>query len=594
MRARWALVGLLAVGLAGCIGVLGDFEVGPTTGGADATPNDATNGNDGTTSNDGSTVTDGNPADTFRQDANDGGFFDAGPCGHENEQCCRTQPECVLGYACQTGVCARIRPTDFGRPCDAGSQCEAGVCVNNPNGSVCGSACNQTNECPGANWQCLNGAQGQPPKVCRCSTTNIDICDGMDNDCNGIVDDHASADPYCKQTRNGTGFVCANGSCVCPNGALTNCPSSSCIDGQNDVNNCGRCNHYCNNGGTGCVNGMCQPFLWYDAGNAQIDKIHAGTSGYIHMAIQTAPTDGGAPYAQVVRCGTGSGPCGNLQVVANTADRVFDIRQDDPGGAPPLYWAQSNPPGQSGGIYSCLPDSFTGACGTITYYAQSGSGVSQFAEMFHNASDLFFHDTQGNSIRTASLAGPYPQSGGAVTVLYQGTPQHNIVHFAYDSGRFFMTEYGSTGVDRRLVSCPASGCSANLVTFDSNFTTPGFVYTDGSRVYYTDTGDGGTFGKVASCPLAGCSGATDMIVYTSASIASGASMPTEVVSDGTNVFWIANGTGGNAIYTCPVTGCTGAPTVIASNMSMRVLAVDYASVYWVQGFGGHVWRVAKP
>jgi hypothetical protein len=591
MRARWALVGLLAVGLAGCIGVLGDFEVSPTAGGADATPDDATSGNDGTTSGD-STVTDGAPPDTFRSDA---GFDAPGPCGHENEQCCRTQPECVLGYACQTGVCARIRPTDFGRPCDAGFQCEAGVCVNNPNGSVCGSACNQTNECPGANWQCSNGGPGQPPKVCKCQTTNLDVCDGMDNDCNGIVDDRATADPYCKQARGGTGYVCANGQCQCMQGAL-NCPSSSCVDGQNDVNNCGKCGHYCNNGsGTGCTNGMCDPFVWYNFGSGvQIDKIKAGSTGYIHMAIQTL-VDGGTLAPSIVRCGSGSGACpqGSVQVVTTPVAAASDLLMDEPGGAPPLYWAADNPPGMSGGVYSCQPDAFTGQCGAITYYAQSGYGVSVFSEIAHDANNLYFHDLQQNQIRTVAFNGPKPETSPAP--IYSPGAGQNIVHFVLYQNQAYMTEYSATQSNRRLTMCSTGNCYSTLTTWAMNMVTPGFVSVDSSRVYWSDKGDNGNFGTVRSCPHAGCgNGNANMVTYTNASAATGASMPTEVIADNTNVYWLADATGGNALFSCPTSGCVGAPKVVASGMSMRVLAQDNENLYWVQGFGGTIWRVRKP
>jgi hypothetical protein len=75
---------------------------------------------------------------------------------------------------------------------------------------VCTTACQGPSDCL-AGWMCEPMA-AQAGTVCQCSAT-YEICDGKDNDCNGVVDDQPGADRSCV-ARAGAGYVCQAGQCV--------------------------------------------------------------------------------------------------------------------------------------------------------------------------------------------------------------------------------------------------------------------------------------------------------------------------------------------------------------------------------------------
>ncbi|HXU82582.1 MAG TPA: hypothetical protein VN914_14365, partial [Polyangia bacterium] len=70
--------------------------------------------------------------------------------------------------------------------------------------------------------------------------------------------------------------------------------------------------------------------------------------------------------------------------------------------------------------------------------------------------------------------------------------------------------------------------------------------------------------------------------------------PTRFAIDGNTLFWgeFASASSGR-IYSCPITGCRGSPTVIAATCGVGFLAVDATSVYWICGAMGTVMKVAR-
>ena len=139
-----------------------------------------------------------------------------------------------------------------GTTCSRNSDCPSGICLPLSNGkNVCTTSCSTVTSCvPG--WTC-GAILGQTSNVCQC-TPAAEVCDGKDNDCDGIVDDEPAVDQACV-TSKGTGQVCAAGTCVC---GLT-C-GGSCVNLETDTTNCGGCSKACStnqNATPTCVAGSC-------------------------------------------------------------------------------------------------------------------------------------------------------------------------------------------------------------------------------------------------------------------------------------------------------------------------------------------------
>ena len=86
--------------------------------------------------------------------------------------------------------------TTMPNACPSGSSCPSGVCIPLSTGvSVCSSTCSADTDCI-SGWTC-GSMSGQSSNVCQC-TPSPEVCDGKDNDCNGIIDDlDANNDGVC-------------------------------------------------------------------------------------------------------------------------------------------------------------------------------------------------------------------------------------------------------------------------------------------------------------------------------------------------------------------------------------------------------------
>lgn len=254
MRAIWAsVVGLLAAGsLVGCEALVGFGDLPGRDAGADARKAvDARHPSDA-------------PADTTADTP--------GSCGRLTEPCC-ADDACDAPLTCREATCQLASGnTATGKPCTQSSDCASGICepVGQPvglragwTGSVCSTTCTSAGECvPG--WTCGTGS-GASTEVCLCSYS-AEVCDGRDNDCDGVVDNEPATDEQCAATK-GTNYVCRSGVCTCPVGYSASsgacCPTGrtgcngACVDEENDPSNCGGCGVACLTGDT-CTDRTCQ------------------------------------------------------------------------------------------------------------------------------------------------------------------------------------------------------------------------------------------------------------------------------------------------------------------------------------------------
>jgi glucose/arabinose dehydrogenase len=142
-------------------------------------------------------------------------------CGAAGQACC-TGSACSGGLHCLMNMCEGNKT---GTTCKSSQDCQSGLCLPLGNGtSVCTSACSNASDCI-AGWSCASAA-GLPGSVCTCSPSP-QVCDGKDDDCNGVVDDEPAADQACVD-QFGAGSSCVNGVCNTP--ACTS--SATCPMGQ--------------------------------------------------------------------------------------------------------------------------------------------------------------------------------------------------------------------------------------------------------------------------------------------------------------------------------------------------------------------------
>ncbi|MDB4987006.1 MAG: Tryptophan synthase alpha chain [Myxococcaceae bacterium] len=167
-----------------------------------------------------------------------------GVCTHSiDNSVCQGSASCTLTMGCQTSaktcmVAADCADTD---PCTTNLGCLNKICktaVTDVDGDG-----NPTPECGGTDCDDTNGFV---------NVTDTESCDGLDNNCDKLVDNGATC---------GAGESCTAGHCVCAAG-FTQCGgqfNDLCVDTKTDPAHCGGCNGPTTDCGSGgiCTNGGC-------------------------------------------------------------------------------------------------------------------------------------------------------------------------------------------------------------------------------------------------------------------------------------------------------------------------------------------------
>lgn len=146
--------------------------------------------------------------------------------------------------ACQNGTLSFVPCAEQGSTCDDGNECTLGdfclnnKCLGNPLTLTTPKGCG-VGACARTAPLCFNGIPG----ICTSGIPSAEICNNIDDNCNGSIDD---------------GLDCGASNELCLPGQL-NC-NGSCTFTSSDPTNCGSCGFNCG-AGNSCNSGICKKGL---------------------------------------------------------------------------------------------------------------------------------------------------------------------------------------------------------------------------------------------------------------------------------------------------------------------------------------------
>jgi hypothetical protein len=180
-----------------------------------------------------------------------------GACAPGTQQCVQGVLTCVANVMPLPETCN-----------DVDDDCNGQVDDNVPGtGGMCNTGF--PGPCASGTIACQGGVTDCFPDV----APTPEVCDGIDNDCEGTVDNQAPCPSPLSCSMGVCDLVCMNGTIECGNG---------CVDPLTDEQNCGMCNNVCG-GNFVCYNGTCQPPLYTFSGvqnNVPIANLFGWTQCY--------------------------------------------------------------------------------------------------------------------------------------------------------------------------------------------------------------------------------------------------------------------------------------------------------------------------
>jgi len=517
-----------------------------------------------------------------------------GACGTIGEACCPPPMLCALGAFCaRDNTCRDQHPSDIGLPCSSMTTCSSLICgytqgisdgaapVPDGNGTPppqptgCTVGCFNTNPDCTPGWTCDQIQVGQGQCVCSWSP---EICDGKDNNCDGIVDNEPEADNYCTAMDEGIPQHCVKGECKCDHLC-----SSTCVNINSDDKNCGMCDHACVANVEKCEGGMCMCAFTLCGTSCvdtkSTDNANCGGCGIPCMYECAGGTCGPATFASTLKS-PGAIVLDNTNAYwvgegTNHAEVQYCPLAGCPGGKPSTLATSSAVSfyqGQLGALAVTATNVYfsddagnievapIGAdAGAATVFSLSGDSTSSY--LTQDGTNLYWANEGAKSIDGCALGTSCP---GATTIdnPVTGSPQGMAV-----SGGLVYWAAAFAGTIS-IQSAPYTGGTPTTLCTLSGSASVKDLLIDSGNIYFTNPAS-----AVHVCSLSATPPATAAVFYADKNT------PTGLASDGTNLYWTES-TAGGAIMKCALGTSCATPTMVTSAKFPVGIAVNATDIYY--------------